>query len=309
MSASKTAPQSDSRRFDPFRVLPPAERRSHMEAYLRFLADRDGELDLEARTLSSREAFFDDLALKPVEWTGAIDHEAFFENFLGGGRQADDRRPIDVRTLWLVAIAKSNESESYGVDLELARFFRRGGSEANADPAYLHLILQEHYHSKILLEACETCGLSLHFRRPRWPQRLMIQMIMRVPERIRWIPILCGEVLGSVVFAMLRERCDVFSSQPEVEARLRMLLSVIELDEVLHVAYLRARLGPIAIRVARLLAPVVAAWVLWDVPEFGSLGVDRKELMARLRRGIEVPGGIDWMRGDHPLQDQGSVGP
>ena len=284
---------SDLRRFDPFRVLDAEERRVHMQRYLEFLAERDGELDLEARILPARESFFDDLEEKLVEWDGDIDYEGFFRHFL-----AADSVPIDPRTVWLVAIAKSNESESYGVELELARFFRRRRPGDEIDPAYLHMIVQEHYHSRILLEACKACGLSIHFRRPRWPQRWMIHMIMKVPERVRWVPILCGEVLGSVVFRMLREHCHLFSAQPEVEARLRMLLGQIELDEVLHVAYLRARLGPVAIRIASMLAPLVAMWVLFDIPQFASLGCDRRELLRRMRAGIELPSEVDWIPPD-----------
>lgn len=285
--------RSVAARIDPFRALDSAERDRHLRSYLQFLRERDGELDLHGRRLPAREALFEDLSRKPVEWEGPIDYEGFFQHFHSAGAPA-----IDARTVWLVAIAKSNESESYGVELELARFFRRGGSEQNTDPAYLHLILQEQYHGRILQEACKACGMSVRFRKPRWPQRLMIHLIMRVPERVRWVPILCGEVLGSVVFQVLRERCDVFHEQPEVEARLRMLLSAIELDEVLHVAYLRARLGPFALRISKLLAPLVATWILWDVPQFSVLGCDRRELLARLRRGLEIPAEVDWLPGD-----------
>lgn len=287
------------RRFDPFRILSPAERRAHLDAYRRFLEERDGAADLAARTLSRREAFFRDLERKPVRWEGDVDRYGFFAHFFAA------RRPgIDARTLWLVAIAKANEGESYGVDLELEAFLARG--QENVDPIELYLMLEEQYHSRILVEACRTCGLDLQLQPPRWGQRGMIYLIRYLPERLRWIPVLCGEVLGSVVFQILRESCHVFSEQPEVEARLHALLTEIWTDELGHVAFLRARLGPWAVRAARALAPLVATALMKDVPQLRQLGCDRRELLGRLRAGLELPPEMAWMEVDGP--DRGSRG-
>ncbi len=44
-----------TRRMDPFRHLDAHERRSHLERYERFLAERDGAQDFENRTLSLRD--------------------------------------------------------------------------------------------------------------------------------------------------------------------------------------------------------------------------------------------------------------
>jgi hypothetical protein len=119
--------------------------------------------------------------------------------------------------------------------------------------------------------------------------------MMWLPERLRWIPVLCGEVVGCVVFQILGERCDLFGAQPEVEERLRSLLAEIYHDEILHVAYLRARLAPRAVRAARRMLPLVGAAVMREVPQFHRLGCSKREFMARLRRGLEIPPELGWL--------------
>jgi hypothetical protein len=112
---------------------------------------------------------------------------------------------------------------------------------------------------------------------------------------MRFIPVLCGEVCGTIVFQLLRDRTHIFSQQPEVEERLRLLLDTICVDETLHVAYLRARLGPVAIRAARLFLPLVAAGILREVPHFLELGCTRAEVLSRLKHGLEIPASAAWM--------------
>lgn len=281
------------RSFDPFRVLDDEARRRHLEGYRRHLEERNGAPDLAARTLSRRERSFHDLELKSVEWEGDIDQYGFFAHFFNSARPE-----IDARTLWLVAIAKANEGESYGVDLELKTFLERG--QDDVDPIELQLMLEEQYHSRILVEACRTCGIDLTLRKPRWGQRWMIHLIQILPERFRWIPVLCGEVLGSNVFKLLLENCHLFAGQPEVEERLRHLLGEIWLDEVFHVAFLRARLQPWAVRIAQAMLPLAALMLMKDVPQLAALGCDRRELGRRLRSALEIPPGMSWMEADEP---------
>ena len=272
-----TRRKSVPRLLDPFRILGARERRAHLAAYERHLDQRDGTLDLAAMRLARRESYLEDLANKPVRWRGD----------LGAARE--------LRTTWLVAAAKANEGESYGVELELRRFAQRHPDGRGADVAYLHLLLQEHYHTRLLRELRRSCGVEAEMERPGASQRAVIQLMMWVPERLRWILVLCGEVVGCAVFEILREKCSLFSSQPEVEERMAALLTEIHHDEVLHVAYLRARLRPWAIRVARWIAPWVAAGVMREVPQVYTLGYSRREFLARLRRGLEIPAEIDWV--------------
>jgi hypothetical protein len=280
-----------SKSFDPFRILTADERTRHLDAYGRFLRERDGECDTEAFTLSKREAFFRDLEAKPVRWQGDLDETGYYEHMR---RTASP--PLSPRTVFLVAAAKGNISEAYGVEIELNAFRRRPRRKANW--LYLNLMVEERYHSRILDEICRSCGVEPERLIPDWLQRLMIHAMMYLPDRMRWIPIFAGEVLGSEVFKLLRDRVDLFSEEPEVEGRVRALLREIWIDEVYHVAYLRAKIGPIGIRIARLLMPLFTMSIFATVPQGHRIGLTRKGMLERLRGGIEMPPEIDWMQPD-----------
>jgi len=276
------------RRFDPFRVLPAAERRRHLAAYRSWLEARNGEIDLPQRRLSRRERYFAGIERQPVAWRGAVDREGFRQWLAGAGRPA-----LDPRMLFLVVVGKVNESERYGIDLELERFEKRG--EHLADLSQLYVFLEEGYHSRLLIELCRTCGVDLELRTPPWSTRWLISLIRYLPERVRWIPVLCGEVVGCAVFRLLMDHCHLFAGQPEVEARVRALLGEIWLDEALHVAFVRARLGPLAIRLSRLMLPLVALSLTKHVPALAELGLPRAALLARVRAGFEVPPQAEWI--------------
>ena len=111
------------------------------------------------------------------------------------------------------------------------------------------------------------------------------------------------------MFKLLRDTCHVFSAQPEVEERLRSLLDEIWADELLHVAFFRARVGATALRCARRLAPLVARTVLRDMPELVELGLGRRDLLAQLRSGLEIPPGIEWIPPEPATADEASATP
>jgi hypothetical protein len=279
--------------FDPFRILSAEERDTHLKGYLEYLTQRDGEINVEERRLPHREVRFSELEAKPVEWAGDIDLEGFYQHYRETGKP-----PIDQKTVWLVAAAKANLGEAYGVDIELSRFFSDPVRVERADPLYLYLMLEEHCHTRLLEELCRTCRIQPEWRLPARLNRAAVHLMTKLPERVRWIPILAGEVLGSEVFKMLREGAQLFDAQPEVAERLDSLLREIWIDEVFHVAYLRAKIGPWGVRLARLLLPVVAWSVMHDVPELHRLGWTRQSVLARLRQGIEIPSDIGWMAPD-----------
>jgi hypothetical protein len=277
------------RTFDPFRVLTPEERTGHLDEYLRFLHDRDGERDTETFALAKRESFFRDLEAKPVRWQGDLDETGFYQHL-----REEALPDVEPRTVLLVAAAKANRGEAYGVEIELDSF-RTRSHRATENPLYLHLMFEERYHTRILVEACRTCGVEPEKLIPHGFERFMIHLMMYLPDRLRWIPILAGEVLGTEVFNVLRQNVHHFSSEPEVEDRLRMLFTEIWTDEVGHAAYLRAKVGPIGIRIARLLVPLLTGSLLRAVPQGYKIGLTRKIILSRLRRGIEMPPAFEWM--------------
>jgi hypothetical protein len=99
--------------------------------YLAFLAERDGEPDLLRRTLSRREAFFDRLAREPVRAAVTIDRGTYLRNLARRRPEAD----LDDRMLWLLATAKANQAERFGVGL--AELY--GRVTGDSDPVRVHI--------------------------------------------------------------------------------------------------------------------------------------------------------------------------
>ncbi len=113
------------RRLDPFHALPQAERAAQLCAHREAMRLRDGEIDLSRARLPERERFFAHVDARPVRWRGDLDRDAL-------QRHRSTRPPADVdaRALWILAAAKANEGESYGVELE--RFAARTTSASTA---------------------------------------------------------------------------------------------------------------------------------------------------------------------------------
>jgi len=251
--------------FDPLTPLPTAEREARLDAYLDFLRQRDGEPDVPARTLSRREAWFQDIEKKPVRYKGAIDRDAF-------RKYLTDKKPprdLDPKLLWLLATAKANRLEHYGVTLDFAL---HGDEVAARFGQHMPFIdLEEFYHTRILRECVRVFGLEFDLEPPSSFARFFTTLVVRSPHWGRLVTALCGELFGSVAFQMLWEKIDLFDDDPEAAARLRLLVREILIDEMGHAAYGHAMLGAGGIATVRALSPVVSSYFLSDLPEFAYL--------------------------------------
>ena len=282
------------RRFDPFRPLSDEERQREYEGYLAHLRARDGELDFSRRLLPVREARQRGLEANPIRWRGELDRDAFYQHFHRVGKPE-----LDAKTLWILTIAVANEGERFGAEGEMRRFDRMGPHRA--DPIKLYHVVQEAYHTRLLLEACRCLGLDgLTLMKPRWLHRVIIHAMTYLPDSLRYTFILCGEIVGATVFRLMHETCRFFPESPEVEARLRGILDEIVHDEALHVAFCRSRLSRRSLRVARALMPIVISVLMRQLPQLKALGIERDELERRLLGGVEIPHGVDWIAVDTP---------
>ena len=84
-----------------------------IEGYLHFLETRDGEVDIYRETLSERESFYRDIEAKPVHSRHEFDRETFLRNVTRSGIEPT----LDARMAWIIATAKANQSERFGVEL------------------------------------------------------------------------------------------------------------------------------------------------------------------------------------------------
>lgn len=279
-----------AQRFDPFRALSDAERAEEIVAYHGHLLEREGEIDWETWTLPKREEQMRELRARQIVWKGRIDRDAFYQHFHRVGRPE-----TDIRTHWAILAGISNESERYGVVLETRQLKRKG---AQADPVQVYHVLQEDYHTAMLLEACRTLGLDgVRLLRPRRVHQWIIRAMTYMPDSLRYGLILVGESIGSVVTKLLRDTCHLFGDDPKVEEHLRAILTEIIDDERLHAVHCRARVGRWALPIARAVLPL-ATWVaVRAYPQIGRLGLDHRKLAEEIRRGVELPADVDWVKG------------
>jgi hypothetical protein len=229
--ADGAAPSPPDAENDPTAIAP-------MDGYRRFLAARDGAPDLCRHTLAGREAFFAGLAATPVRSQVPIDRAAYRRNLHRG--RLEPR--LDARVLWLLATAKANQAERFGVGL--AEVYGRVPA-VDEDPVRLHLHLQELYHTRVLADVVELFDLTVHPAAPPMLTRAFIKGMVLAPPQ--WTLPLVGfaEMVGCVLFRALRDRgIALFAGEPAVADRVRMLYDEILADEISHVGYVTAQLGP-----------------------------------------------------------------
>jgi len=256
--------------------------------YLEFLAARDGEPDFARHVLPRREAFFEALARVPVRSRVPVDRDAYLRN-LARHRPA---RGLDERTLWLLATAKTNQSERFGVGL--AELY--GRVTAASDPIALHVQLQETYHTRILADVVAMFGLPVHAFPPPLLARTLIYWLISVPRRWQLPVVGCAEMAGCVLFRALRDRgVALFAGEPDVAERIWMLYDEILGDEVSHVGFVAAQLGRRGRALMRGLYRVLGARLAAGMPEVVRL-FGRPEL----RRRFRAPFRLDAMVAEFP---------
>lgn len=255
--------------------------------YRSFLAKRDGEADLSRHRLARREELFDRLARQPVQSTARIDQIAFRRNL---ARRRPERN-LDARMLWLLATAKANQAERFGVGL--AELY---GRITPNDPVRVHIALQEFYHTRILADVVAIFGLPVHMGPPPLVARLIVKTIVGTPEA--WHLPLTGsaEMAGCTIFRALRDRgVELFADEPAVVARIRLLYDEILADEIGHVGFIAAQLGPARRALMRALYRALGARVAAQMPELVALlGA------TELRRRFRAPFRLDAMAAELP---------
>jgi hypothetical protein len=261
--------------FDPLKPLTQDERTSRLDRYLTFLTERDGEPNVGKRTLSRREAWINEITATPVNYKGKIDH-SLLDRYLRERPGPD----VDPKVLWVLATAKANRVEHYGVTLDFSLHGDQVAQRYGQHMAYIDL--EEFYHTRILRESVRVFDFDLDLEPPKTFTRFFAEVVVRSPHWFRLVTALCGELFGSVAFLMLWEKISLFDDDPEAAARLRMLMREILIDEMGHAAYGHAMLGKLGIRTVRSIAPMVSAYFLADLPEFSYLAGGRRAFLDRV---------------------------
>jgi len=252
-----------------------------IEGYRDYLTRRDGEADLLHRRLASREEFFAGLEADPVRSTRFIDRHVFTRNL-------HRRRPepgVEPEILFLLATAKLNQAERFGVDL--GDTYGRIGRE-DEPPERMYLALEEHYHTRLLAYVLDAFDLPFHVVVPQFVMRQFVKINVFLPERFGFAFVGAAEMAGCIMFDELRRiGVELFADEPDVAARIERLYSEILTDEVGHVGYCAARCTPAERAIMRWLYPRFGRLFARQTFEI-SLLVEPDKLRARLDRPFDV---------------------
>ncbi len=231
--------------------------------YLEHLEARDGAPDVDRHVLARREAVLHEVAACPLRSRRAVDPAAFTRNL---ARRVPEPG-LDDALLWLLATAKANRAERFAVTLAEAY-----GLLDYDDAVRVHVSLQEVYHTRLLADVVSLFRLSLRPAPPAGPTRMLIRVLLALPER--WQLPLTGasEMAGCVLFRALRD-CGValFADEPAICERIRRLYDEILADEIGHVGYVTRQLGRPGRAAMRALYRLLAPFFAGAMPELPRL--------------------------------------
>ncbi|WP_322857738.1 hypothetical protein [Mycobacterium shigaense] len=252
-----------------------------IDGYRTYLAQRDGDADLLHRRLANREDFFESLAADPLLSARPIDRTVFLRNL----RRRRPEPGLSREMLFLLATAKLNQAERFGVDLG-DTYGRIGG--VDQPPERIYLALEEHYHTRLLAYVLDLFGLPFHVVVPPFVMRQFVKMEVFLPERFGFPFVGAAEMAGCIMFDELRRvGVELFADEPAVAARIERLYSEILTDELGHVGYCAARCTRAERAVMRSLYPLFGRLFARQTAEI-SLLIDRGSLRARLDRPFDV---------------------
>jgi hypothetical protein len=253
--------------LDIFKPLPPADRRANLAAYQKFLADRDGVMDVEKRQLSRREERMARYE-RPLSRIREIDRELFTAQYAS----FDPKIETPPEVLLLVALVKVNAAEAFGVNKTFEKVFRR--AVKNDDTCELTLLIEETYHTRILLSTALSYGIEVKSAyQPPTALRALISAIGLSPMVMARPLTLAAEVLGVLLFLNLLEKTRVvLRHDPELRDSVEERLCEIITDEIGHMSFNRQCMGAFGIAQARMLLPLVATGLSGAFPDLRALG-------------------------------------
>ena len=149
---------------------------SGIEGYRDFLVRRDGDADLLHRRLGSREKFFSALETDPIRSSYPIDRNMFLRNL----RRRRPEPDLDPKVLFLLATAKLNQAERFGVGLGETYGFNSGD---DTPPERVYMELEEHYHTRLLAYVLDMFDLPFQVVPPPLVMRQFVKTAVFFPER------------------------------------------------------------------------------------------------------------------------------
>jgi len=248
-----------------FAAVPKPARATIRRDYRAFLHARDGVMDLANRTLSKRETA---MARFLAPGQRDIDRELFERQY----ERFDARRATSPEALLLLALVKVNAAEAWGVNRTFDGALDR--AKHSDDDTEVVLLVEEFYHTKILLSSARLYGLDVAAAaRPHAGLRALVSGIATLPEALARPLTLAGEIIGVLTFLnLLHVTRDVLNDAPSVRDAIEERLVEILIDELGHVSFQRLHMGRVGLAQTKWLLPIVASGLSSAIPEVRALG-------------------------------------
>lgn len=254
---------------------------TRIDGYRDFLRARDGEADLLNRRLANREEYFRGLEANPVRSTHPADRPTFMRNL----RRRTPESGLNDKMLFLLATAKLNQAERFGVGLGETYGMN---SDEDLPPERVYLELEEHYHTRLLAYVLDIFDLTFQVVPPPFVMRQFVKIGVFLPERLGFMFVGAAEMAGCVMFDELRRLgIRLFADEPDVAQRIENLYSEILTDEVGHVGYCASRCTSTERAIMRRLYPLIGRLFARQTVEISRL-LDPAKLHARLDRPFDV---------------------
>jgi len=253
--------------LDLFAAAPPNVRRARLEEYHHYLVERDGEMNLDERTLSRREVSMKKYE-RPPRAIRNMDSDEFRRQYL----KFEAGKALPSELVLLLALVKVNAAESYGV----ARNFQRtlGRALKTENDSELRILCEECYHTRILLSSANHYGIEArHPYHPPSALRIMIGGIATAPMALARPLTLAGEIIATLMFIkLLNVTQRVLAGDPETRDAILERIEEICTDERGHISFNRMHMGAGELAQTRVILPVAARILSRAFPELAVLG-------------------------------------
>lgn len=247
------------------------ERKENFENYWEFTQQHGGELIEDDRDLAKKRARLQYFKDNPVKLrTPLPDPDAFYRNYV---EMKDEPKSLDRMTLMLTGMYKFARHEWVGIKGAWDVVPDMANSHAVEDKISRVHLAEEFCHWRLFDEMLRTCGLDRIEWVPLSPVKEWIyEQFPKFPGFLMDTPAFVTELMGVTYYCYLHQLFDeLLVDEPEVRVRLKELLDEITIDEVAHVGQRRNFIGPIGMKVSKLLVKPFYTMFFADIPEVGQL--------------------------------------
>ncbi len=171
----------------------------------------------------------------------------------------------------------------------------------NDDECELMVMVEETYHTRILVSTALSYGIEVKSAyQPPTALRGLITTIVKTPKAIARPLTLAAEVLAVLMFSNLLEKSRVvLRHDPELRDSVEERLCEILTDEIGHMSYNRACIGPVGMMQARAVLPHGGPRAVRRVPGNDGLG---DHVLGVRRRGHVARDGHEAARAGRPVR-------